>query len=101
MVAVALAVVVAAFGAWFHGAGSALAPDVVRVPSGLGSTKGNSATGYWITSNVQTTVLNWPSDPTGGTNLPAVGTPCSNTSLLPGQVTTKVIIKSLLNRKCQ
>ena len=82
------------------GAGSALAPDVVRVTSGLGSGV-RSTPGYYVNTATPTQVLLWTSEFSGGSPLPAVGTPCSSAGLLPGAVTKQVIVAFHSLRACR
>lgn len=95
--AVVLAILVSALGAWFNGAGSALAPEPARLTSNLNG--GNGAAAAAVYPNGSPTIaLIWPATLTSGSI--AVGTPCSNVPLTNGQTTSKVIAAVGTLRKC-
>lgn len=78
-------------------AGTASAPEPVRLTQELGSSSG-FAPGYYTVSTASTTVLNWPGTWTPGSV--AAGTPCSTTYLPAGATTDKVIYAYGNYRKC-
>jgi hypothetical protein len=83
---------------------SAWAPTDVYVDGSLADTNWSTAAGHYAATNVRTTVLKWPSSSAGwpakSDGSPAAGTPCSWTSLRPGERTNKVIHAVGSNRTC-
>lgn len=99
--AIAVAVIVAAFGSWFHGAGTALAPEPAILRVALGASTGMTAAAVYLNSSTPTTVRFYSSVSTYDPSGPAAGTPCSTVGLAKDRRTTQVIVVPYGNyRKC-
>jgi hypothetical protein len=90
--AIAAVAIGCAGGAWFVGAGTALAPTPVQLTATLSATSSATATGVYM-SKTPTTVYYWPASYTINSGRVA-GQPCSSVGLQAGDMTNQVIVTS-------
>jgi hypothetical protein len=98
--AVAMVAAVSAGGAWFGGAGTALAPEEVELRETLRATGVTSvARGY--VSKTPTNIVRWPDIATANSDgTPVAGQPCTTIWMPIGARTKQVIVADGPDRLC-
>jgi hypothetical protein len=92
--------VASAAGAWFVGAGTALAPEPARLTQSLSGATGTMGAAVYVSSNQSTSVVKWPTSWLSAYPLPEAGKPCSPYDMAAWQQTTRVIVANGSYRKC-